>query len=165
MGTNQRAQIKMTDDEVQAFLRSSRTMTMATMSPSGHPHLVAMWFAYLDGAVWFETKTKSQKVQNLKRDPRISCMVEAGETYDQLRGVLLQGTAEIVEDQDVLRRVGIDVFERYTGPFTDDLEPMLETMLRSRVAVRVDVESVASWDHRKLGMPPMQPGGTTWPPT
>ena len=128
MGTNQRAQIKMTDDEVRAFLQSSRTMTMATMSPSGHPHLVAMWFAYLDGEVWFETKTKSQKVQNLKRDPRISCMVEAGDTYDQLRGVLLQGTAEIVEDQDVLRRVGIDVFERYTGPFTDDLEPMLETM-------------------------------------
>ena len=162
---NQRAQIKMTDDEVRAFLESSRTMTMATMSPSGHPHLVAMWFAYLDGEVWFETKTKSQKVQNLRRDPRISCMAEAGDTYDQLRGVLLQGTAEIVEDQDVLRRVGIDVFERYTGPFTDDLEPMLETMLRSRVAVRVAVDSVASWDHRKLGMAPMQPGGTTWPAT
>ena len=160
---NQRAQIKMTDDEVRAFLSSSRTMTMATMSPSGHPHLVAMWFAYLDGEVWFETKTKSQKVQNLRRDPRISCMVEAGDTYDQLRGVLLQGRAEIVEDQDVLRRVGIDVFERYTGPFTDDLESMLETMLRSRVAVKVNVESVASWDHRKLGLPPMQPGGTTWP--
>jgi PPOX class probable F420-dependent enzyme len=160
---NQRAQIKMTDDEVQRFLSSSRTMTMATMSPSGHPHLVAMWFAYLDGTVWFETKTKSQKVQNLRRDPRISCMVEAGDTYDQLRGVLLQGTAEISEDWDDLRRVGIDVFERYTGPFTDDLEPMLETMLKSRVAVKVNVESVASWDHRKLGMAPMQPGGTTWP--
>ena len=160
---NQRAQIKMTDDEVRAFLESSRTMTMATMSPSGHPHLVAMWFAHLDGTVWFETKTKSQKVQNLRRDPRISCMVEAGDTYDQLRGVLLQGTAEISDDAEALRRVGIDVFERYTGPFTDDLEPMLETMLRSRVAVRVDVESVASWDHRKLGLPPMQPGGTTWP--
>ena len=160
---NQRAQIRMTDDEVRAFLESSRTMTMATMGPSGHPHLVAMWFAFLDGVVWFETKTKSQKVQNLRRDPRISCMVEAGDTYDQLQGVLLQGTAAISDDPDALRRVGIDVFERYTGPFTDDLEPMLETMLKGRVAVRVDVENVASWDHRKLGMPPMQPGGTTWP--
>ena len=154
MGTNQRAQIRMTDDEVRQFLTSSRTMTMATMSPSGHPHLVAMWFAYLDGDVWFETKTKSQKVQNLKRDPRISCMVEAGDTYDQLRGVLLQGRAEIVEDQDVLRRVGIDVFERYTGPFTDDLEPMLETMLHKRVVIKVNVDKIVSWDHRKLGLPP-----------
>ena len=162
MGENQRAQIRMSSAEVAEFLRTSRTMTMATLGPQGRPHLVAMWFALVDGAPWFETKTKSQKVRNLRRDPRITCMVEAGDTYDQLRGVSLEGTAEIVEDPDLLWQVGVSVFERYQGPFTEDLRPMVEAMLRSRVAVKVNIERVASWDHRKLGMASMgEPGGTT----
>ena len=159
---NQRAQIHMTDDEVDRFLRTSRSMTMATIGPTGVPHLIAMWYGYLDGHVWFETKAKSQKITNLRRDPRITCMVEAGETYDQLRGVSLEGTATITDAPDLLWQVGVDVWERYTGPYTEDMRPILEGTLRNRVAVRVDVERVRSWDHRKLGMPPMgEPGGTT----
>ena len=87
MAPNQRGQIRMTDDEVAAFVQASRTATMATIGPNGLPHLVAMWFAVIDGTVWFETKAKSQKVQNLRRDPRISVLLEDGLTYDTLRGV------------------------------------------------------------------------------
>jgi PPOX class probable F420-dependent enzyme len=120
-----------------------------------------MWYALVDGDVWFETKAKSQKVLNLRRDPKITCMVEAGETYDQLRGVSLEGTAEIVEDPDALWQVGVSVFERYTGPVTDESKPMIEVMLNKRVAVKVNVDRVVSWDHRKLGLPAMPAGGTT----
>ena len=162
MGTNQRAAIRMTDDEIAEFLRTSRTMTMATIGPTGVPHLVAMWYGLVDGAPWFETKAKSQKVKNLRRDPRISCMVEAGDTYDQLRGVELEGTAEIVEDAGALWDLGVSVFERYQGPYTEEMRPIVEAMLNNRVAVKVNVERVRSWDHRKLGMAPIGPaGGTT----
>ncbi|MEO0493812.1 MAG: PPOX class F420-dependent oxidoreductase [Actinomycetota bacterium] len=165
MGEKQRAQIEMTDDEVVAFLEQSRTATMATVGGDGTPHLVAMWFGVIDGQVWFETKAKSQKVVNLRRDPRMTVMVEDGLTYDALRGVALEGTAEIVEDPDALWALGVNVWERYNGPYSEEVRPLVEVMLNKRVAVRLDVSRVRSWDHTKLGMDPLPLGGTTAPPS
>jgi PPOX class probable F420-dependent enzyme len=163
MGNNQRAQITMSDEEVAAFVERSRTATMATVGPNGMPHLVAMWYAVIDGQVWFETKSASQKAQNLRRDDRLVCMIEDGLTYDTLRGVSLEGRGVIVEEPQALWDIGVNVWERYTGPYSDDAKPMIEVMLRKRVAVRLEVARVRSWDHRKLGMPAMPVGGTTAP--
>lgn len=171
MGVNQRSKIVMTDAEVSDFLIRSRVITLGTIGPTGRPHLIAMWYALLDGEVsgadsalpqlWFETKAKSQKAVNLRRDPRVTCMVEAGNTYDTLRGVAIDGRAEIVDDAEKLFAVGVSVWERYTGPYTEEMRPMVETMLHNRVAVRVVPERVRSWDHRKLGLPEMPLGGST----
>jgi hypothetical protein len=90
-------------------------------------------------------------------------MIEDGWTYDTLRGVSLEGTAEIVDDPDALWKIGVDVWERYTGPYSEESRPLVEFMLNKRVAVRVDVERTRSWDHRKLGMPPTELGGSTAP--
>jgi PPOX class probable F420-dependent enzyme len=161
MGTNQRAQITMTDDEIAAFVAQQRTATMATIGPTGMPHLVAMWFAVLDGQIWFETKTKSQKATNLRRDDRLTVMIEDGLTYDTLRGVSFEGRGVIVEDPDAIWAVGVNVWERYTGPYTEEMRPFVEMMLNKRLVVRVEPERVRSWDHRKLGMDPTPLGGTT----
>jgi PPOX class probable F420-dependent enzyme len=161
VGTNQRSQITMSHDEVVEFLEQQRVVNIATVGPTGMPHVVAMWYALVDGAIWFETKAKSQKIQNLRRDPRISCLVEAGHTYDTLRGVELEGTAEIVDDAERLWDVGVSVWERYNGPYSEEVKPLVEMMLTKRVAVRVQADRMRTWDHRKLGMPVMALGGTT----
>lgn len=161
MGSNQRAKIVMADDEITEFIDRSRTATMATVLPNGRPHLVAMWYAVLDGEIWFETKAKSQKVVNLRRDPTITVLVEDGHTYDTLRGVSIDGTAEIIDDPDTNLRVGISVWERYTGPYTEEMKPFVEQMMNNRVSVRVVPGRVRSWDHRKLGMPAVPLGGST----
>ncbi|MGW3962471.1 pyridoxamine 5'-phosphate oxidase family protein [Amycolatopsis sp. NPDC005003] len=158
---NQRAQVVMSADEVGRFLDEQRVATLATVGPSGQPHLVAMWYAVLDGVLWFETKAKSQKAVNLRRDPRVTVMVETGDTYDALRGVALEGRATIVDDPDALWAVGVNVWERYNGPYSEEVRPMVEFMLTKRVAVRLDVDRTRSWDHRKLGLPAMPLGGTT----
>jgi PPOX class probable F420-dependent enzyme len=161
MGVNQRASITLSDDEVAEFLRTSRTATMATIGPSGHPHLIAMWYGLVEGGkVGFETKAKAQKVANLRRDPRISVMVEAGDTYDQLRGVAIEGTAEIVEG-DRMWDIGVSVFERYNGPYTEEMKGAVEFMLNKRVGVIVHPERVRTWDHRKLGTGAMPRAGST----
>jgi PPOX class probable F420-dependent enzyme len=149
---NQRAQIVLTDDEVDELLAGARTATLATIGPDGQPHLVAMWFALIDGDICFETKAKSQKAVNLRRDPRVSVLVEDGQTYEDLRGIAIEGTAEVTEDADLLWRIGVDIWERYYGPYTDEMKPIVETMLAKRVAVRVKPQRLRSWDHRKLGM-------------
>lgn len=158
---NQRSQIVLTDEEVDTFLTQRRNATIATLGPQGRPHLVAMWYAYLDGHVWIETKAKSQKVVNLRRDPTMSFLVETGDTYDQLRGVALEGTAEIIEDSDVVWDVCLNVFERYHAPYTEELKPFVELMAKNRVVVRLDAVRTRSWDHRKLALPRMDLGGTT----
>ncbi|WP_036503813.1 PPOX class F420-dependent oxidoreductase [Nocardia aobensis] len=163
MGVNQRAQIVMSETEITEFLERSRIMTLASLGKNGTPHLTAMWYGLVDGEIWFETKGKSQKAVNLRRDPRVTVLVEAGDTYDQLRGVSIEGRTEIVEDPEALFKVGVSVWERYTGPYTEELRPMVEAMLNKRVAIRVVPERVRSWDHRKLGMPAMPAGGSTWP--
>src|SRR6187431_191807 len=106
----------MTDDEIAECIERSRTATMATVLPDGRPHLVAMWYAVVDGDICFETKTKSQKAVNLRRDPRIVVSIEDGWTYETLRGVSVEGTAELTEDPDLLWSVGVSVWERYNGP-------------------------------------------------
>ena len=156
-GVKQRDVVKMSKEEIEAFLAGRRSMTMSTIAPDGTIHSVAMWYGLVDGAPVFETKAKSQKVQNLRRDPRITCLVEDGEYYEELRGVELVGEAEIIDDADYLKRVGISVFERYYGAYTDDMEPMLQAMLNKRVAVKVNVHKVVSWDHSKLGLPSTRP--------
>jgi PPOX class probable F420-dependent enzyme len=164
VGDKQRSTVEMSDEEIRDYVLGSRTATMATLGPDGRPHLVAMWFAVLDGVVWFETKTRSQKAVNLRRDPRLTVLIEDGETYDVLRGVSLEGRATISEDPDDLWRVGVDVWERYNGPYTEEVRPLVEFMLQKRVAIRLDVERTRSWDHRKLGLDPIPLGGSTAEP-
>lgn len=162
MGKNERSKIVMSDDEIVDFIDHSRTATMATLSADGRPHLVAMWYAVIDGEVWFETKAKSQKAVNLRRDPTITVMIEDGKTYDTLRGVSIDGRAEIVDsDPDLLLRVGISVWERYTAPYTEEMKPYVDQMMNNRIAVRVVPSRLRSWDHRKLGMPEMPVSGST----
>ena len=158
---NQRSQVVMSDDEVDTFLTQQRSSTVATIGPNGQVHLVAMWYAWLDGHIWLETKAKSQKVVNLRRDPRMSVLVEAGHTYDQLRGVSLEGNGVVIEDEQTVWDVCVNVFERYNAPYTEELRPFVELMAKNRVVVRLDVDRVRSWDHRKLGMDPFDLGGST----
>jgi PPOX class probable F420-dependent enzyme len=153
MGVNRRTEIKMSRDEVDQFLHEERTATMCTIHPDGSIHAVAMWYAFLDGVMAVETKQKSQKVQNLRRDPRVTMLVEAGDRYEELRGVELVGRARIVEDPDALWSFGVSLFERYVGPYDEKKRPLVEAMLRKRVLITVDADRVVSWDHRKLKEP------------
>ena len=149
---SRRDQIQMTASEVEAFLEEQRTMSIATVGRDGRPHVVAMWYAFLDGVPTFWTFAKSQKVLNLRRDSRITCMVEAGDTYDQLRGVELVARAEIIEDLEEVQRFGVAEFERYQNTkVTEALMPQVRLMANKRVVVKVHTERMVSWDHRKLG--------------
>ncbi len=163
MGVNQRSQIVMSDDEVVEFIERSRTGTLATIGPTGLPHLVAMWYGYVDGSIYFETKAKSQKAVNLRRDPRAVVSIEAGRTYDQLRGVAIEGTTTLIEDTtaDEYWAAAINVFERYNGPYSEEMHPFVETMMNKRIVVKITPTRIRSWDHRKLGLPAMPLGGTT----
>ncbi len=150
MGENLRARVAMSETEIDAYLSVHRAATMATIGPDGLIHQVAMYFAWLDGAVHMLSKRRAQKVVNLRRDPRCSVHVESGSHYDELAGVNVAGRAEILDDEATLWRIGIALNERQHGPFDEARRPLVENVLRNRVGIRLRPERIVSWDHAKL---------------
>src|SRR4051794_33127224 len=130
MGANERSTVVMSEAEIAEFLAAGRVATIATIGKSGHPHLVAMWFGLVDGKLYFETKAKSQKAVNLRRNPIVSCSIEAGGSYDQLRGVAIEGTAVLIEDaaSDEFWAAAVSIWERYQGPYSEEARPFVEMM-------------------------------------
>ena len=147
---SRRDQIKMSDAEVDAFLDGRHTMNVASFNHDGTIHLVAMWYAVVDGDPVFWTFGKSQKIRNLERDPRIPCLVETGEEYSELMGVELVGRGTVLTDHDEIMAIGEAVYARYFGEVTDGVRPFVHASGAKRLGVRVAVDRVVSWDHRKL---------------
>ncbi len=148
---SRRDQIKMSAAEIEEFLAGRRTLNVATIGPSGHPHVVAMWYGFSGDKLAFWTFGRSQKVVNLRRDPKLSALVEDGDTYSALRGVELVGTGRIVEDHDAIVEIGLSVAQRYQGTDAATAMPFVEAQASKRLGVVIDVERTVSWDHTKLG--------------
>ena len=145
--------IRMNEAEIAAFLDECRSLQVATLDRDGAPHLTTLWFTVKDGDFLFETYGKSQKIVNLRRDPRIAVLCEAGESYDQLRGVSVQGRAEIVDaGEPLLELMGLLVERNHPEMSAEQAAAMAAQLAQKRVVVVVRPERLISWDHRKLGM-------------
>lgn len=144
--------LAMAEDEVAAFLDEGRRVQVATINADGTPHLVPLSYVVLDGRLTLWTDHRSRKVANLRRDPRLTCLVEQGSGFSDYRAVQLTGRAELVDDPDASLRTGVALFERYSPPGADPegRRTAVADLLSERVAVVVTPERVVSWDHRKL---------------
>jgi PPOX class probable F420-dependent enzyme len=146
-----RDRIKMSEEERLAFLAEEMTVIVSSFGPRGWPHAMPMWFVVREGEVWMWTYRSSQKVRNLERDPRASLLVEAGETYDQLCGVMVEAEAELIEDFDAVLALGRELGGRYApGAEGPEAEAALAHQAGKRIAIRFHPRRVVSWDHRKL---------------
>lgn len=148
---SRRDQIRMTDEERLAFLRERHTMSVATIGPDGRIHLVAMWYGFVGDQLAFWTYGKSQKIRNLERDPQITCLVEAGHDYNELKGVELVGRGIVSHERDVVQAIGESTWERYTGPVDDAARQAVGVVGAKRAAVLLEVDKIVDWDHSKLG--------------
>jgi PPOX class probable F420-dependent enzyme len=151
---SRRNQIEISPDEQRAYVATARTLTLCTHGPHGYPHAVAMWFAADDDCtVWMSTYRKSQKALNVGRDPKVALHIESGETYDTLKGVLIRGDAEIVDDEETVVRTILRVHEKMSGAFPEGsgFEEAIRLQARKRVVIKITPRRVSSWDHAKLG--------------
>jgi PPOX class probable F420-dependent enzyme len=142
--------LAMSDDEVAEFLRQERRGHVGTINVDGTPHVVPLSYVVLDGRLTFWTDPRSKKVANLRRDPRMTCLVEAGTEFAEFRAVQLSGRAELGEDHDASMRVGLALFERASGELTDDLRAVVAGMVLERIGITLHPDRVVTWDHRKL---------------
>ncbi|MCC7075703.1 MAG: TIGR03618 family F420-dependent PPOX class oxidoreductase [Acidimicrobiia bacterium] len=146
--------IRMTQEEQAAFLAAPRTAALTTHGSNGYPHTTAMWYAVIDGLVHFATYAKSQKIRNLEVDPRLSVLVDDGDSYETLRGVLIQGDADLVRDPALAGDVMVAMSGRYwgldVGAAPADALAVVRERGAKRVVIRVRPVHIATWDHAKL---------------
>jgi len=141
----------MTPEEQAAFLAGIKTVTLSSIDGQGYPHSIAMWFSVIDGLVHMTTFRKSQKVVNIRRNPKVSLLAESGVHYSELRGLMFRGHAELIEDVELCTRILTDIQSRYYGSADGSVRELLRAQAAKRVAIRVHPERIASWDHSKLG--------------
>jgi PPOX class probable F420-dependent enzyme len=149
MATNRRQQIQLSPEEQAAFFRERKKGALATIDQDGFPHVVAMNYVARDGAFYMTSYGKAQKVVNIRRNPRVALMIEAGDEYAELRGVMIRGRCEILDDEASVRAAfaARAAVPANAGP----VEPGALASAPKRVVLRIVPEKVVSWDHRKLG--------------
>jgi PPOX class probable F420-dependent enzyme len=149
---SRRDQITMSDEEVAAFLDEQRVVTCATHGPRGWPHLMPLFYTVRASEIWAWTYAKSQKVRNLERDPRATLQVEAGEQYQELRGVMIEAETVVHDDIELVTEFGLELAKRYgDGAVGDEFIDVVRAQAAKRVALRFVPVRTATWDHRKLG--------------
>jgi PPOX class probable F420-dependent enzyme len=149
---SRRDQIRMTSDEIAAFLDEQRVVICATNGVHGWPHLMPLWYLVRGDEIWAWTYAKSQKVTNLERDSRATLQIEDGEQYHELRGVMIEAETMIHRETDDVATFGLELFKRYApGSSGADMSDAVNAQASKRVALQFVPKRTASWDHRKLG--------------
>jgi PPOX class probable F420-dependent enzyme len=149
--------VKLTDEEIDAYLEKAHTLILSTIRKSGEPFMTPIWFVWMDGAFWIGTLAKSAKIAHIKRDPRVCCMVEEGEAWIDLKAVVANCQAEIVEDADAIARFNAEMDRKYASfrvARTDMPQSAKTHYATSRVIVKMTPRpgEVRSWYNRKLRM-------------
>ena len=153
----------MTPAEASQWLEKGDNCSLATIDRNGYPHLVAMAYAVDRGDIVMTSFAKAQKVVNLRRDAHAAVMVESGKAYSTLKGVMVRGRAEIIDDTEkvleVLRLVtrrmaqanGAETPRGGESVNADDpIAQQARQLAAKRVVIRIHPEKWASWDHSKL---------------
>ena len=154
---SRRDQIRMTQPELKKFLGDAKTLIINSIGPGGYPHPMPMWFGMEDdGALVMTTFTKSQKILNVERDPRVSLLAESGTVYAELKGVVIYGKAELVREHEKILDILAKVTAKNAGgagdaPDPGSLRKALMGTVPKRTGLRIRPERVVSWDHSKLG--------------
>lgn len=149
---NRRKLIELGPEERKSYVAHARTIILCTLGPQGYPHAVPMWFDLDDdGTVWMTTYGKSQKTINVRRNPKVALLVESGVAYETLKGVLIRGDAEVVEETETVFEVLKRVHRKMTGSLPTGIDDAMRAQAKKRVAIRIVPRRISSWDHAKLG--------------
>ncbi|MEU8417782.1 pyridoxamine 5'-phosphate oxidase family protein [Amycolatopsis japonica] len=153
---SRRDQIRMSPDELAAYLDEQKVINVATIGPNGRPHLAPLWYYPHESGVATWTYGTSQKAKNLERDPRATVLIEDGESYEKLRGVSLEADVEVITATAVVTQMGISLMQRYAGakpgdPVPDELSGFIGKQAPKRIGLIFRPTKIVSWDHTKLG--------------
>lgn len=147
---NKQNQIQMTPEEQAAYLARARTMTLCTVDKDGYPHAVAMAFMVKDGCVYMTSFRKAQKVVNARRNPQVAVMVESGTAYNELKGIMIRGRCEIIDDPDEVWKIMREIRTFQANDTPPPVDAVVQARAAKRAVLKITPVKVSSWDHSKL---------------
>lgn len=150
-----RLDLSLTEDELQAFLSWQRVVRVATSDPDGLPHVVPLWFVWHDGTMFMNSTRGNVTLRNLRANPRVAGVVDDGEGYEELRGVLLHGLVEPADGDPRIETVSGLWSDKYLGG-----GPLPYGRWRNRVWLRMTPDRIKSWDFRKIPEAKARTGAT-----
>jgi PPOX class probable F420-dependent enzyme len=148
---NRQSQIKMTPEERHTYLtEKAKTMMLCTIDKDGFPHAVAMAYMVKDGCVYMTSFKKAQKVVNVRRNPKVAVMVESGMAYNELKGVMIRGRCEVIDDADEVWKIMREIRAFQEGGTTAPASAVVQERAKKRAVLKITPEKITSWDHSKL---------------
>lgn len=147
---NRQSQIQLTPQEQQAYLAEARTMTLCTVDKNGYPHAVAMAYMVKDGCIYMTSFKKAQKVVNVRRNPKVAVMIESGTAYDKLKGIMIRGDCEVIDEPEEVWNVMREI-RRFQDeePAAPD-NAVIKERATKRAVLKITPVKTSSWDHSKL---------------
>ena len=151
---SRRNQIQLSEVEITEYLSSSRTMILVSNGKDGHPHPMPMWFAVdIDNCIYMTTFRKSQKINNLRKDPRATLLIESGDAYEELKGLVVYTDVEFIEDVESIRHILEQITLQRSEIQKSDNKDISQGMLKTaekRIGLKFTLTKILSWDHSKL---------------
>jgi hypothetical protein len=131
------------DARIQRFLATKEVVVLATVQADGAPLAMPMWFLHDPAALTLISVEGTQKVRNLRADPRACVVAEAGEGGGNIRGVTVLGRAEFLPDGPQRRALA----DRFLAKYHPRLERLWggRAMPPDRVMFRVVPARVRAW--------------------
>ncbi len=147
---NRRNQIAMTSEELTVYLNEARNMALCTVGRDGYPHVVAMAYMAKDGVIYMTSFKKAQKVLNAKRNKKVAVMVESGRGYSELKGVLIRGECEVIENPEEVWQIMKEVRDFQGTVVSPSEDAVLKERAKTRAVLKITPVKTSSWDHTKL---------------
>lgn len=134
--------------EVRRTFRDTRVVHVGSVLPDGAPHVVPLWFVWLEEAVYVSCRRQSKVWQNLERDPRVALQFDRGAAWTEQAGVLVTGQAEFLQGDDPAAKRALSAwFEKYRGELAGYGFAAYTEQITEPVVIRVRPERLATWIH------------------
>jgi PPOX class probable F420-dependent enzyme len=134
--------------EARRTFRDVRTASVASIAPDGSPHVVPLWFVWLDDAIYLTCRRGSAVERNLGRDPRVAVSIDRGVAWTEQAGCMVTGEAQILgADDPGTRRALSSWFEKYRAELSGYGFAAYTRQVSDPLTVRVRPERVRSWVH------------------
>ena len=152
---SRRNQIELSEEEISQYLIKSRTMILVSNGKDGYPHPMPMWYAIDDKkCIYMTTFRKSQKIKNLRKNPKAALLIESGDAYQELKSLIVYTDVELIEEvaeiRDILEQIALQRGDMQDIANEDIREGMLKTS-EKRIGMKFTPRKFVSWDHSKLG--------------
>jgi PPOX class probable F420-dependent enzyme len=112
------------EDRVQRFLGTKEVVVLATVQADGAPLAMPMWFLHDSSQLTMISVAGTQKIRNLRRDPRVCVVAESVSPSGAICGVTVQGRAEFLPDGPERRALATRLLAKY--------DPRLERLWNGR---------------------------------